>query len=301
MSSYVIAIDVGGSSIKSGAVTDRYQLEGAPLTTPLDSWGELPVIIQTVSDVLRKHVLPPNRSILAGVAIGFPGPFDYERGIGLGQGDRKFASLYGVDVGARLRKQLPEITAPILFTNDARAAIAGEVCHGAGSAYQRVIGITLGTGLGSAFFVEGALQTAGEHIPKDGYLYPEPWRGRASEETFSSRGLLERLQAAAPPTTSIAEAAVAARSGDARLRAAFAEFGRDLGLFLSPYVKRFSADAVVCLGGVSEAFDLFGPALTGQLPSAVHASTMKIPPALAGLADIFFRGSLSTRENAVPR
>ena len=57
------------------------------------------------------------------------------------------------------------------YRNDAEAAIVGEALSGAGIAYSRLIGLTLGTGLGSAFIVEREVITEGDNVPPHGLLY----------------------------------------------------------------------------------------------------------------------------------
>ena len=86
-------------------------------------------------------------------------------------------------------------TLPIFFRNDAEAAILGEARYGAGTRYQRLIGVTLGTGMGSAFVVDGVKVTQGPGVTRDGWLYHVPYHARPADDVFSTRGLLTRLRA----------------------------------------------------------------------------------------------------------
>lgn len=54
--------------------------------------------------------------------FAFPGPFDYERGISLIRGVRKFERIYGLDVAATLYPLLRECgTEEFRYVNDAAA------------------------------------------------------------------------------------------------------------------------------------------------------------------------------------
>ena len=50
-----------------------------------------------------------------------------------------------------------------------------------------VLGVTLGTGLGSAFVCNGKLVTEKEdfNVPTNGYLYPELFGSRRAEDVFN--------------------------------------------------------------------------------------------------------------------
>lgn len=78
-----------------------------------------------------------------------PGPFDYERGISLMKGMEKYDSLYGLDIREILSEKLNVPAAHIVFINDAAAFLGGELASGAAADFNRAIGVTLGTGLGS--------------------------------------------------------------------------------------------------------------------------------------------------------
>lgn len=280
----VIALDVGGTSVKSGLVRAGLVL-GAPLHTPLDEAGPAEAILAVFRTALAQHLAALGGAPLAGVALGCPAPFDYPAGICLLR--HKLAALYGCSIRQALQAALPDPATPVLFRNDAEAAIVGEARYGVGRRYQRLIGLTLGTGLGSAFLAAGAPQKQGPALPPQGELYAEPWAGASADDSFSIRGLTARLAAAAPGTTSIPQAAAQARAGHGGLAAAFARFGDDLGAFLLPYVRGFGAEAVLLLGGIANAADLFAPALRKRANVAIEPGQLGTQAALLGAAALF--------------
>ncbi|NEB80477.1 ROK family protein, partial [Streptomyces sp. SID14478] len=81
-----------------------------------------------------------------------------------------FASLYGADVRADLLGGLRRRPADVVFLNDAHAFLMGEWSAGAARGHTRVVGITLGTGVGSAFLAGGRILDRGPGIPPEGRM-----------------------------------------------------------------------------------------------------------------------------------
>ena len=177
---------------------------------------------------------------------------------------------------------------PVVFRNDAEAAIIGEARYGAGGSYRRLIGITLGTGFGSAFVAYGASVSDEPGVPPNGWLYCVPFRGVPADEVFSTRGLLARLHAIDAMHDTIESFAEDARRGNTPIRQGFAQFGRDLGEFLTPAAAEFGAEAILVLGGIAGAIDLFGHALTDRLSVAVLAGQLGASAPLLGAAELLF-------------
>jgi glucokinase len=289
--SFVIALDVGGSSVKSGVVRLPDMQVSGQVRTPLDSRGPAdPILRDLASCALRQAEGLAGPA--AGLALAFPGPFDYETGICRIAGVSKFEALYGLDIRRELARRTGFLPARIAFINDAEAAIAGEIHHGSAKKFERVIGVTLGTGLGSGFFVDGVRQTSGPGVPGNGgWLFDERFKGMMADDRFSIRGLGRRLAEGSAPFGSPEQAAAAARRGDASAKVVFLSFGRDFAHFLRPYAEAFRADAVLVGGGVGGAFDLFGPALAEGLPVAVVPSALGMDAPLLGATDAFLARS----------
>jgi glucokinase len=200
------------------------------------------------------------------LGVAAPGPFDYAAGVSRLR--HKLAALYGVDLRSELASALGVAPSAIRFLNDADAFVLGEWLTGAARGADRVLGVTLGTGLGSAFLAEGALVAGVE-------LYRSSFRGRPVEETISARGIGGRV--------SVAELASRARGGDDDARAALERAGADLGEFLLPHVQRLHAERVVVGGSIARAWDLFSPALRARVPEAMLAANLD-DAALVGAA-----------------
>jgi glucokinase len=263
---WVVALDVGGGSVKSGVFAPSGRLVGGPSAMPIASGGAAGEILGTLAEVIERERAHVPAGAGWRLALGFPGPFDYAAGVSRIRGVAKYEALFGCDVGAALRERLrawPPVE--LRFFNDALAAIVGETRAGAGRGVERVVGITLGTGLGSAFLIGGRPVDDGAGVPAGGWLYPCEHDGRAADEIFSTRGVRARAEAAGLAGVDEPGLVTRAGSGEARALAVWGEFGVELGRFLRPHVAAFGAERVLVLGGLAAGWEFFGPALRGEL------------------------------------
>ena len=279
---YVVSLDVGGSSVKSAAVDVADRTNIVVTTTPIDSCNDRDTILGTLEQIIQKHLgeITQRNALCLGIGVGFPGPFDYAGGTALVKGVEKYEALYGLNLQDELQTKLHGHKLPIKFQNDAVCALIAEARYGKGRLHERVLGIVLGTGMGSAFIVKGQQVMTGLGVPASGYLYAEPFADANADEVFSTRGLQTRLHDM-NEDINIPTAAQRARAGNKQLSAVFAEFGRDLGTFLTPYATEFQADVLILLGGIAQTDDLFGEMLERRL---------SIP---------FYQGSLEDRAGVV--
>lgn len=286
-SSHVIALDVGGTSVKHAVVAAGGTLAGAPRVTAIDSNGPAEAILAAFAEIVRGRLAEVPAGALRGVAFGFCGPFDYDKGVCLITEQPKFRGLYGMSIPAELRRRTAIGEAPAVFRNDAECAIAGEARYGAGRRFRRLIGVTLGTGLGSAFLDNGRRVAQGPDVPADdGWLWPVKYRNGMADDHFSKRGIEARVKAAGLAASGVKEAADAARAGNAAARGVLEAWGGELGAFLAPWAKGFRAEALLVLGRIAGAFDLFGPALRASLPCPVLKGERPDEAALLGAADL---------------
>ena len=176
-------IDVGGTHVTAAlADTVRWRtIDGTRQRMPLRSDGTAAEIVAALVSAIR-----PLGDISAPVlGVSMPGPFDYDKGIGRFHGVAKFAALNGVDVGSALRAALPTPPARIAFVNDASAFAIGEWIGGAAQGAERVVGITLGTGVGSAFLDHGHVISDGPDVPPSGYAHLLRINGRPLEDVVT--------------------------------------------------------------------------------------------------------------------
>ena len=281
----VIALDVGGSSVKSGLVKSSGSIY-FDYRTPINSQAPKEDVLQEFVKIIQTYLHKVDHDELIGIAFGFPGPFDYKNGLCLIQGQSKYDNLHQVNIRDELKKIL-NFDKSILFCNDAEAAIIGEANYGAGKGFDRVIGITLGTGLGAGFIVNGTPAYEGQGIPVNAELFPLKFKDKRADDLFSTRGLIERFQKNDFYFSNVAGATDDIKHGNTLLINVFLEFGEDLGRFLRPFIDDFAADVLIVLGGIAGAKEYFHESLEDQLSIPVLFGKIQ-GAALLGAAKQFY-------------
>lgn len=277
--SVVPALEIGGTHV-AGAMVDLARpavVAGTQTRLPLDADGTADAILATILACAARLAAPAGLSW--GIAI--PGPFDYAAGIGGFEGVAKFGSLHNIDVGQRLRDGLPT-GSHVVFLNDADAFLIGEWAAGAAVGHQRVAGITLGTGIGSAFLAEGRIVNTGPDVPPHGEVHLLSIDGRPLEDTVSRRAIMAtyaRLvgSAGSEPPPDVREIAGRARGGEAAAHAAIDGPLGSLGRALTPWLQRFGATALVVGGSMAASWDLVEPALRAGVPEAIAIVSARLP------------------------
>jgi glucokinase len=214
------------------------------------------------------------------IAIAFPAPSDYARGIPYLVGLAKFGGLYGVDLKGLIARRLSR-DIPVRFVNDAAAAALGEAL--ARQLATPALMLTVGTGLGSAFL--DGMAMSGRALPwsASGELYAEPAADARADDVFSIRGLDARLAPLSIRCTEL-PAIVAAGQVSAELAAELARFGADLGRWVRPYALFADCRLIIVGGGLGKLFDWFGPAFAAAAGIAVEPARLGDRAALVGAA-----------------
>lgn len=269
----VPVLDVGGTHV-TAALADTAQwrtVAGTRHRRPLRSGGTADEIIATLADAIRS--LGDIGSSALGIAM--PGPFDYATGIGRFREVGKLDALNGVDVGLALRAALPAPPARVAFVNDASAFTIGEWISGAARGAKRVVGITLGTGVGSAFLDRGSVVADGPDVPPHGYAHLLRVDRRPLEDLVSRRAIIAAYESArgaasqgeAAPGTAVDVDVIArlAANGDGTAEAVIGDALDTLGQALRPWLVRFGAEILVVGGGIAGSWELVGPALERAL------------------------------------
>lgn len=261
----VLGIDIGGSHITAALVDleDGTVIANSVIRKAVDSKESAAVLISLWAEVINEAFTPANCEEMQ-IGIAMPGPFDYENGVSLIKDQDKFKALYGVNVKDELAKVLNVLPATIRLNNDAASFMQGEIYVGAAKGYKNAIGLTLGTGLGSAVAING--------IAKDAALWNSSFLGGIAEDYFSTRWFVNKYKDLTGNTiTGVKELAEIVIS-DPYAKQIFNEFGRGLGHFLADIIKTNQAEVVVLGGNIAQAYDLFEPHLTSNL-KAFHLDT----------------------------
>lgn len=265
----VVGIDIGGSHITAALVDLEAHaiISGSLIRRHIDSKAAAEQIIKEWTGAIENcrayHSAASNK-----IGIAMPGPFDYEKGISLIKGLDKYESLYNQNVKELLAKALNIAAEDIFMMNDASCFLKGEVFGGAARGCNNVIGITLGTGLGSAVYKDNVMY--------DGDLYYTPYKDATAEEYLSTRWFIKRYHELTGKTAKNVKEISEGIPSDLVANAVFKEFGESLGEVLAAYIKKHDAETVVIGGNIINAWELFMPEAIKTLESnSVKASLIK--------------------------
>ncbi|QYH38100.1 ROK family protein [Algoriphagus sp. NBT04N3] len=246
----IIGVDIGGSHISAAQInwnSGSIQLSNF-YEADVDTSGSVDEIIDAWSEVIKK-VANGKQAIQLGIAM--PGPFDYEQGISLIQEQGKLKSLYGLSVKDLLAQSISIDSEFILFMNDAEAFLRGESMVGAGKKYNNLMGLTLGTGLGSAIQVE--------EVVKDAKLWTAPFRDGIAEDYLGTAWFIGEVKKQYGLEIEGVKDLLMPEVNSEISRSIFQKFGNSLGEFLFPYVSRLHTESVIVGGKISNASKFFLP------------------------------------------
>jgi glucokinase len=251
--SVVLGVDIGGSHITVALVDlhKRSVVAGSGKRKLVNARGSASQIVDAWCEVITAVFTGmPAESRRIGIAM--PGPFNYEEGISLIEDQDKFRSLYKMNIKLLLAERLGMAAESIRFVNDAAGFLQGEVFCGAARHYRRVLGFTLGTGLGSALYKEG--------VAMDADLWKTSFLNGIAEDYLSTRWFTGRYAELNGESISGVKE-ILEENDQAIIKQLFLEFSENLGAFLLPQLSHFKAEAVVFGGNISNAHAHFLPAL----------------------------------------
>lgn len=270
----VFALDVGGTYIKACVLEQDRILDNTICQFEARSHESQENIITHLVSILNSLAAKYKENAglyqkVLGIGFTFPGPFDYVNGISYIKGLNKFESLYGVNLREQLLQRL-HATEIWLETKKIHLLFENDGClFGLGASKnfpnERMICLTIGTGLGSVFIDQGKIIKNAENIPPEGYLYNQPFRDSIIDNHFSRRGILQAAAAINVNKVDVKELAEIARRGNSTAKAIFTQFGSDLGEMLLPYIENFQPHRIIIGGQIAKSFDLFQISLEEKL------------------------------------
>lgn len=254
----VLGADIGGTHITASLVDlqKRQILSSTLCRKEIDSNGSAEAIIAAWSEVMQscfsKSVVQQKK-----IGIAMPGPADYDAGICYIQDQAKYQSLYGRNIKELLGQKLGIAKDDILMVNDAAGFLSGEVFIGAGKGFTKVVGITLGTGLGSAVYHKGTVA--------DADLWRVPFLDGIAEDYLSARWLLRTAMEATGRDFENVKQLAEHAAHDQTIRSIFEAFGGNLGLFTAGWLQQDQAEVLILGGNIARSHRLFLPAMTKKL------------------------------------
>lgn len=258
-----VGVDLGGTGSRVIGVVDDEVVAAVDVPSAELGAGTEADRVDRLAQLVERVV--PSGADLAAVGIGASGPVDVAAGVV--HNSATLPWFTGFPVVDQLRARLG---VPVGIDNDAVAAAYGELRAGAGTQTDRLLMVTLGTGVGVAMLVEGrpvrgadGAHPEGGHIP----ISSDPERcycgltgcfEQAAARSTLQRRLSEAMGGVAADRTLIAEAMTVAEH-DERVRAVFRDYAVAVGRGLAalhtlwqPRVTVLGGSAAICLPLIRE-------------------------------------------------
>ena len=263
---YSVGVDIGGSHISCGVFDhkSRKLIKETLSYKKVNPHGSKSEILENWICALKEALEKLNKPIL-GVGIAMPGPFDYYNGISKITDVEKLQSLYNVNLRAELANLLDINPTQIRFINDASAFSIAEARIGLAASYKRIVAITLGTGLGASFTINGSPIVKDKRVPDGGFLYNQYYQNVLADELFSTRGIINAYALKTGKEVKDVKTLYDNVKNEPEAKETLNEFGEKLADFLYPYLVEFGAEALVLGGNISKAFEFFGNPIRKKL------------------------------------
>lgn len=243
----IIAGDVGGSHLTVALFEEQDGLFDLidQKRVLIDSTQSKSYILKKWSAVFSDYFSLGEKVFLA---LAMPAPFDYENGVCLIQDQNKFKSLYKVNLKVEISKILNIATDDIKFVNDAQAFLSGEAYFGLGRGIDRILGLTLGSGLGSAVKIGNEIRDAAlwNSEFKDGIA--EDYLGTEWFIKFALRQWDLQLQGVKD---------ILVPEHQEKRDQVFGHFAKNLSDFIALHYERIKMDQVIIGGNISLSHQLF--------------------------------------------
>jgi glucokinase len=234
----IIGVDLGGTKVSVGAVIEGTVSTVVRRNVPAQDAAD--VVLAEIIDAIDE-VFDPT---VVGIGCGVPSVVDVAEGI-----------VFDVEnipswKEVRLKAALEEaFGVPVSVNNDANAFAVGEHVFGRGRDFADLVGLTLGTGMGTGVIINGRLYSgvncgAGE-------IGMMAHKGLTLEDYCSGRFFQRECGEAGD------EIFRRARAGDGRALEVFARYGAELSEAVMIALYAYDPQAVIFGGSISAAFDLF--------------------------------------------
>lgn len=158
---FVVAVDVGGTEIKSVLVDSDYNIidtKTAP-TPKSDSTGA--ETVKTITSIVAQF---STQHLVDAIGLAVPGALDEHNGTSRWSGNLQWKNL-------PIRNLLEDaIKIPVAFGHDVRTAAIAEIRDGAAKGIDNAIFIPVGTGIAAAFIIDGKIRSADGYAGEIGHI-----------------------------------------------------------------------------------------------------------------------------------
>lgn len=305
----LVGVDLGGTKIAAALVDPEGALLSPVLDAPTPARQGAPVMLDAIAELVGRVVEAGAASTAPlAVGIGSAGVIDAQRGVVLSSTDA-ILGWAGTDIAGGVAQRLaglgvvgPDGQAPLIHVdNDVNAYAAGEAWLGAGRGAASALVVAVGTGVGGAIVLDGAVHhgahfLAGEmgHMPCALAQEETCTCGRPAhlEAVAAGPQIARRYRRATGCTrvTTAVEVEERAEAGDEVAGRIYREAAVALGRAIAQVVTVLDPQVVIVSGGLARSGDLWwGPlraTVAQELVDLVSSAIEVVPAALGTTAPI---------------
>lgn len=276
----IIGVDLGGTKIMTGAITQNGVIIGNPIKIWTGGNDPKDVVLNRIVSSIQQTIEQNNLSKqdILGIGLGSTGPLDSKNGIILDCPQLPTLNYFNIKI------YLEDIfNIPIEMDNDANALIYGEYVFGAAKNVNNLVGFTLGTGIGAAIIINGKIWNGATGTAAE--IWTSPYKDGIIEDYISGEGLKNMYHQISGKTATGKEIHLLADKGDKDALKTWKVFGKHLAYALAWTINLIDPEMIVLGGSISQAHQYFMPALIKHLQKQVcsmPAENIKIEMAKLG-------------------
>ncbi|MBW2989799.1 ROK family protein [Candidatus Woesearchaeota archaeon] len=247
--SSIIALDIGGTNISAGLVSRNRLIRKIEIKTEPKK-GKKALMEKIFSSISS---LVPDKADK--ICIGSPGPLDHKTGL---IGKTPNIPLRGVNLKQTIKRRFKK---EVYIDNDANCFALAEAVLGKGKKHRIVIGLTIGTGLGSGIIIDKKIyhgRCFASEIGHSTINFKGP-RSRCGndgclESYVSRRAILSRAKGI---KASVRELDKLAAKRNKKALAVWRETGYYLGIGLANIINILNPDIIIIGGKIAKAWPHF--------------------------------------------
>jgi glucokinase len=280
----IIAVDLGGTSLRVGKIQGTEITERCVRSVPMTDNDQ--VVVKELTGAIETLF----DEDVAGIGVGVPSLVDVDRGIVYAV--QNIASWKEV----HLKDALEDVfRVPVYVNNDANCFAVGECHYGKGRPYRHIVGITIGTGLGSGIIIDRCLYNGANCGA--GEIGTIPYKEQTIE--YYCSGLFFSRQYGASGEDIFERA----KAGDATALQAYDEFGYEMAHAMMTALYAYDPQIVILGGSVSKAFEFFNKTMMEKLKRsfAYQHALERVVIARSELPDVPLLGAAALHLDALEK
>ncbi|WP_323704062.1 ROK family protein [Mammaliicoccus sp. Dog046] len=264
-----ISIDIGGTYIKSCVIDNQNQMHSyKKIETPSNKEGSILEEVKKIIESYKQQFQLENPN----VGISTAGVVDSEKGVITYAGP----TMPYYD-GTNFKEALSDITNKVVINNDVSCALLGELGDNQ-QKYKSIFLLTIGTGIGGAYFENQLLEGYQYRACEIGYLLYDKETKKTYEDRGSTTALKNKIKQQYHQYLSVEQLFEEAAKGDVKANTVLKEWGKDVAEGIAQIQIIFDPEIILIGGGISQQrenlISFIEPFIDDFLPEAYGHATI---------------------------